>query len=331
MLRVQEFWCRCLAALGLFAVVVMTGGPAPAQSGDYPMRPVRIIVPYPAGGSTDNIARPLAERLSQALSQQFVVENRGGAGGALGAEMMAKATPDGYTIMITPQTPIVVLPNLRKMPYDPAKDFVPIARLSEVVTGFAVHPSLGVTTLKDFIALAKQHPGKYTFVSAGVGTITHLRGEMLKIMAGIDLLHVPYRGNGEALPDLLAGTVHAMFEAVVFPHVKSGKLTLLAVVDDERHPDFPSTPTIKESGFPEFEMPIWFGAYAPRGTPPAIIAKLHKEMSRVHDDKEFGARLMGFGMRVYSKADTPEEMAQRIAAQTGVFGDIIKKAKVAVD
>jgi tripartite-type tricarboxylate transporter receptor subunit TctC len=233
--------------------------------------------------------------------------------------------------MITPQTPIVVLPNLRKVGYDPAQDIVPIARMSEVITGFAVHPSVGVTTLKDFIALAKANPGKYTFCSAGVGTITHLRGEMLKIMAGIDLLHVPYKGNGEALPDLLAGNVHAMFEAIVFPHVKAGKLTLLAVVDDERHPDFPDTPTIKESGFPDYDMPIWFGAYAPRGTPQPIIDKLHREISRIHGDAELTARLMSQGMRVYAKAESPEEMRKRIAAQTVVFAEIIRKAKVAVE
>lgn len=316
-----------LLALAVFAAIVVWATPARARD-DYPNRPVRIIVPYPAGASTDTIARPLAERLSNALGQQFVVENRGGAAGVLGAEMMTKAAPDGYTIMVTPQTPIVVLPGLRKMPYDPAKDFIPIARMSEVITGFAVHPSLGVKTLPEFIALAKKHPGKYSFVSAGVGTITHLRGEMLKIMAGIDLLHVPYRGNGEALPDLLAGTVHAMFEAVVFPHVKKGKLTLLAVVDDERHPDFPETPTIKESGFPDFDMPIWFGAYAPQGTPSSIIKKLHRAISSIHDDKDFGARMMEMGMRIYPSAERPEDISIRIAAQAAVFADIIKKANI---
>ena len=217
------------------------------------------------------------------------------------------------------------------MPYDPARDFVPIARMSEVITGFAVHPSLRVKTLGEFIALAKANPGKYSFVSAGVGTITHLRGEMLKVLSGIDLLHVPYRGNGEALPDLLAGNVHAMFEAVVFPHVKSGKLILLAVVDDERHPEFPNTPTIKESGFPDYDMPIWFGAYAPHGTSNSIIKKLHKEISRIHGDTQFQDKLMVMGMRVYGKADTPDEMAKRIAGQTHVFADIIKKAKVTID
>lgn len=297
----------------------------------YPTRPVRIIVPYPAGASTDNIARPLAERLSRALGQHFVVENKGGAGGALGAEVMAKSAPDGYTIMMTPQTPIVVLPSLRKMGYNAETDFLPIARMSEVITGFAIHPSLGVTTLKDFIALAKQRPGQIVFVSAGVGTITHLRGEMLKLMAGIDMLHVPYKGNGEALPDLLAGNVHAMFEAVVFPHVKAGKLTLLAVVDDVRHPDFPDAPTIKESGFPDYDMPIWFGAYAPRGTPPEVIEVLHREISRIHGDADFTAKLMSQGMRVYDKAERPKEMAKRIAAQTLVFRDILVRANVTVE
>jgi len=200
--------------------------------------------------------------------------------------------------------------------------------MSEVITGFAVHPSLGVKTLQEFIALAKANPGKYTFCSAGVGTITHLRGEMLKVLAGINLMHVPYKGNGEALPDLLAGNVHAMFEAVVFPHVKAGKLTLLAVVDDVRHPDFPDTPTIKESGFPDYDMPIWFGMYAPSGTPAAIIDKLHREVSRIHGDNEFGARLMALGMRVYDKPESPADMLRRIEAQRVMFADILNKAGV---
>ncbi len=316
--------------LFLTALLVLLTSSVFAQNA-YPTRPVRIIIPYPAGASTDNIARPVAERLSRALGQQFVVENKGGAGGALGAEVMTKAAPDGYTIMVTPQTPIVVLPSLRKVGYNAETDFLPIARISEVITGFAVHPSLGVTSLKDFIALAKQQPGRIVFVSAGVGTITHLRGEMLKLMAGIDMLHVPYKGNGEALPDLLAGNVHAMFEAVVFPHVKAGKLTLLAVVDDVRHPDFPDAPTIKESGFPDYDMPIWFGAYAPRGTPDDVIALLHREISKVNGDSEFAARLMTQGMRVYDKAETPKEIRKRIEAQTVVFRDILHRAKVTID
>lgn len=304
--------------------------PAQAQD-DYPSRPVRIIIPYPAAASTDNIGRPLADRLSRAFGQQFVIENRGGAGGTLGAELLTKSAPDGYTLMITPQTPIVVLPSLRKVGYDPKNDFIPVARMSEVITGFAVHPSLGVKTLPEFIALAKAKPGKIVFVSAGVGTITHLRGEMLKVLAGIDMLHVPYKGNGEALPDLLAGNVHAMFEAVVFPHVKAGKLTLLAVVDDVRHPDFPDTPTIKESGFPDYDMPIWFGTYAPRGTPRAIIDKLHLEISRIHGDQDFAAKQMALGMRVYAKAETPEEIRARIEAQRVTFANIIKTAQIVVE
>ena len=321
---------RRVVLSALVAFCAFCALPALAQS-DYPNHPVRIIVPYPAGGSTDNIARPLAERLSRALGQQFVVENRGGAGGIIGAEALAKSTPDGYTIMVSPQTPMVVLPNLRKVNYDPQKDVVPIGRMTEVVTGFACHPSLGVKTLPEFIALAKQKPGEITFVSAGVGTITHLRGELLKLMAGIDLMHVPYKGNGEALPDLLAGVSHCMFEAIVFPYVKAGKLNLLAVVDDERHPDFPDTPTIKEQGFPDYEAPIWFGAYVPRGTPAPIMQKLHREIAKIHDDKEFRERQMTYGMRVYPRAETPEEISQRIAAQTLVFAEIIKKAGVAAE
>jgi len=314
----------------LSTLLVFGALPALAQA-DYPTHPVRIIIPYPAGGSTDIIARPLAERLSKSLGQQFVVENRGGAGGMIGAEALAKSAPDGYTIMISPQTPLVVLPSFRKANYDPVRDFIPIGRMTEQVGGLAVHTSLGVKTLAEFVALPKRRPGEISFVSAGPGTVTHLRGELLKLMAGIDLLHVPYKGNGEALPDLLAGNTHAMFEAVVLPYVKAGRLTLLCIVSDERHPDFPDTPTIKEAGYPDYDAPLWFGAYAPRGTPQPILDKLVREIARIHDDAEFRERQMSFGMRVYPKAETPEEIAKRMAAQAVVFADIIKKAGITAE
>lgn len=325
-------WRHCLTALLTLSGALTFGAPLAIAQSDYPNRPVRIVVPFPAAGIADHIGRPLAERLSRALGQQFVIENRGGASGALGAEAVAKAVPDGYTIMITSQVPLVVLPNLRKIAYDPLNDFLPVARMGEVGGGLAVHPSLGVTTLRDFIALAKRNPGKYSFVSAGIGTITHLRGEMLKLVAEIDLLHVPYKGNSEALPDLLAGNVHAMLESIVFPHVKSGRLTMLAVLDDERHPDFPNVPTIKEAGLPDYNnLPIWFGLYAPRGTPPPIVERLRKELALIHDDKEFAARMMTLGIRVYATAEAPAEISKQLTAQTLVYGDIIRKAKIAME
>jgi len=321
----QMFWRLCQAALLLLGAL-----PAWAQA-DYPNRPVRVIIPYPPGAGTDLIARPVAEQLSRALGQQFVVEHRSGAGGALGAEALAKSPPDGYTLMITPQAPIVILPYLRKVGYDPIKDIVPIARMSEIVTGIVVHPSLGVKTLGDYVALAKQKPGYITYASGGAGTITHLRAELFKSMAGIDLLHIPYRGNGEAIPDLLAGNVHTMIEATIFPHVKAGKLTLLAILDDERVADFPDVPTIKEAGFPKYELPIWFGAYAPTGTPRPIIEKLHNEIARIQADDALGAKLALGGMRLIGKSPPLDTLEPYIAQQTKQLTDLIEKANIRVD
>jgi len=321
----KSFWRFCQVALALICTV-----PAWAQ-GDYPNRPVRVIIPYPPGAGTDLIARPVAEQLSRALGQQYVVEHRSGAGGALGAEALAKSPPDGYTLMITPQAPIVVLPYLRKVGYDPVKDIIPIARMSEVVTGIVVHPSLGVRTLQEYVALARQKPGYITYVSGGAGTITHLRAELFKLMAGIDVLHIPYRGNGEAIPDLLAGNVHTMIEAVVFPHVKAGKLVLLAILDNERHPDFPDTPTMKEAGFPEYDLPIWFGTYAPAGTPRPIIERLHNEIARIQEDDALRAKLAVAGMRLYRKAEPLNALNAYVVQQTKVLTELIEKANIKVD
>ena len=315
--------------VGLVLAAVLGVGSVSAQT-DWPSRPVRIIIPYAAGASTDSLVRGIAEKLQAALNQPFVVENRGGAAGALGTELVAKAAPDGYTILMSPQAPIVVLPHLRTMAYDPLKDFVHVDRLGESIAGIAVHPSVGAKTLAEFIALAKKSPGKFTFVSAGVGTVNHLRGEMLKLLAGIDLLHIPYKGTGEALADLLAGNVSLMFESSVFPHVKSGKLVLLAMLD-ERNPEFPDVPNMKEAGFPEFDLPIWTGAYLPRGTPPAIVEKLHLALAKIHEDKELAAKLEAAGMRLYPKTGSLSELADRLASEATRFGDLIKKANVKLD
>ena len=218
-----------LAGLGgALASPLLGGVPRPAQAqADYPSRPVRCIVPYAAGGGTDFIARGTTEKLSRQTGQQFIVEHRAGAAGALGAESVVKATPDGYTLLLTPQGPIQLLPHLRKLAYDPLKDLIPVGRMAEQIAGMAVHPSLGVKNMAEFIALLKKNPGKYTYATAGVGSVNHLRAETFKLMAGVDMMHVPYKGVGEALPDLLSGVVQCMFDSVIFPHAKAGKLTMM--------------------------------------------------------------------------------------------------------
>src|SRR6185295_4267042 len=261
--------CLAVLMLGAFA------GPAQAQRAtDYPNRPVRIVVPYAAGGPTDFIARGTAEKLSQQMGQQFFIENRGGAAGALGAEAVVKSTPDGYTLLLTPQAPIQLLPHLRKLNYDPIKDLIPVGRMSEQIAGFAVHPSLGVKNMTEFVALAKKNPGKFTFGTAGVGSVNHLRVETLQLMV----------------------------DSIVLQPSKSGHLTLLSVLTPERYSEFPDVATMREQGFPDYDVPVWFGTYAPAGVPEPILEKLHREIAKIHSDAEFQAKQFAGGHFVYREA-----------------------------
>ncbi len=319
-------------AAGFAAPLLTTSsGPALAQAGDYPNRPVRMVVPYAAGGGTDFIARGLAEKLSQQTGQQFVIEYRGGAAGALGTEAVVKSTPDGYTLLLTPQAPIQLLPHLRKLNYDPLKDLVPVGRMSEQIAGFAVHPSLGVKTMGEFVALAKKNPGKFTFGTAGVGSVNHLRVETLKLMAGIDLLHVPYKGVGEALPDVLAGTIQLMVDSIVLQPAKAGKLTLLSVLTAERYSDFPNVATMREQGFPDYDVPVSFGTYAPGGVPGPILEKLNREIGKIHTDAEFRAKQLAGGNLVYKEALSIEQLRERIVKDSARFGALIRQANIKLD
>ena len=318
---------------GLTAAMLNTlSGPALGQGAtDYPNRPVRMIVPYAAGGGTDFIARGLAERLTQQTGQQFVIEYRGGAAGALGTEAAVKSTPDGYTLLLTPQAPIQLLPHLRKLSYDPMKDLIPVGRMSEQIAGFAVHPSVGVKTMGEFVALAKQNPGKYTFGTAGVGSVNHLRVETLKLMAGINLLHVPYKGVGEALPDLLGGVIHVMVDSIVLPAAKAGKVTLISVLTPERYSEFPDVATMREQGFPDYDVPVWFGTYAPAGVPEPILEKLHREIAKIHTDTEFHAKQFAGGNLVYREALSIPELRERITKDSVRFADLIRRANIKLD
>lgn len=322
-----------LAGLGAAAATPLLGinpGAAQAQT-DYPTRPVRCIVPYAAGGGTDFIARGTTEKLSRQVGQQFIVEHRAGAAGALGTEAVVKSTADGYTLLLTPQGPIQLLPHLRKLAYDPLKDLIPVGRMAEQIAGMAVHPSLGVKTLAEFVALVKKNPGKYTYATAGVGSVNHLRAETFKLMAGIDLLHVPYKGVGEALPDLLSGVVHCMFDSVIFPHARAGKLTMMTVLGAERYSEFPDVPTMKEQGYPDFDVPVWFGMYAPLGTPVPIMEKLHREIATIHTDEDFRAKQFAGGTQVYREALSLPQLRERVAQQSVQFADLIRRADIKLD
>ena len=300
-----------------------------AQAQNWPERAVKIILPYAPGGATDAIGRPWADKLSQAFGQQFVIENRGGAGGMIGAEAATKSPPDGYTLFLTPNAPLSVLPTLRKTPYDPVKSFEPVGRVGDVINGFVIHPSVGVKTFKEMVEYAKKNPGKLNFGSSGSGTSTHLRLEMLKYKNGIDILHIPYRGGADTLNDVLPGTVHMMNEPVSLPHVKAGKLILLNINGSERHPDFPDVPTLTELGVMGADVPIWFSIYAPAGTPKDIIAKLNAKMIEIAKTDDMKSKLIA--VNAVAPLQSPEEMAKHLLEDTKANGELIKAANIKIE
>jgi tripartite-type tricarboxylate transporter receptor subunit TctC len=317
--------------LGLAGATLAAGfsSKAAAQAQGWPDKPVKLILPYAPGGATDLIGRPWSEKLSQAFGQQFVIENRGGAGGMIGTEAASKAAPDGYTFLLTPNATLTVLPNMRKTPYDPVKSFEPVARVGDLVCGFVIHPAVGPKNFKEMIAYAKANPGKLSYGSAGLGTSTHLRVEMLKYRAGIDILHVPYRGSADALNDLLPNTVQMMNEINVIPHVKAGKLILLNINHSTRHADFPDVPTLTEHGLPNSDVPIWYSVQAPVGTPKDIMAKLNAKIIEIAKTDEMKARMQGINVVV--PIQTPEEMTKHLVEDLGRNGEVIKAANIKLE
>ena len=317
--------------LGAVGAALAAGVPlrASAQAQSWPDKPVKLILPYGPGGASDLIGRPWAEKLSQAFGQQFVIENRGGAGGMIGTEAASKAAPDGYTFLLTPSATLTVLPTMRKTPYDPVKSFDPVARVGDLVCGFVIHPAVGVKTFQELIAYAKANPGKLAFGSAGLGSASHLRIEILKHRAGIDILFVPYRGSADALTDLLANTVQMMNEINPIPHVKAGKLILLDINHTERHPDFPDVPTLTELGYPNSDVPVWFSIYAPAGTPKDIVAKLNAKVVEIAKTDEMKARMRSINVVV--PIQTPEEMAKYLIEDTARNAEVIRVANIKLE
>jgi tripartite-type tricarboxylate transporter receptor subunit TctC len=317
--------------LGLAGATLAAGlsSRAWAQAQGWPDRAVKIIVPYAPGGATDAIARPWAEKLSQAFGQQFVIENRGGAAGMIGTEAAAKAAPDGYTLLLTPGATLAVLPLLRKTPYDPIKSFEPVGRVGDVINGFVIHPSVGVKTFKEMVEYAKKNPGKLTYGSSGNGTATHLRLEMLKYKMGIDILHIPYRGGADTLNDVLPGTVHMMNEPVSIPHAKAGKLILLAINGPVRHPDFPDVPTLTELGVTGADVPIWFSIFAPAGTPKDIITKLNAKVLEIAKTDDMKAKMIAVNAIV--PLQSPEEIAKHLVEDTKANAELIKAANIKIE
>jgi tripartite-type tricarboxylate transporter receptor subunit TctC len=320
MLRLATVVALALAALP----VSLT--PAFGQSAaDWPNKSVRVIVNFGPGGSADNTMRPFAERLSKSLGQQFVIENRGGASGALGLEAMAKSAPDGYTFAVTPALSVIILPHLRKTPYDPLKDLQPVARMTDGTLLFAVHPSIPANTIAEFIEYGKKNQGKISWGTAGVGSYGHIMAEVFKMQSKLDILHVPYRGGGESLADFLAGVVQIHADPNTMPHVSAGKAKLLAVLDRKRLPDFPNVPVMSEI-FPEMDFLAWFAMYAPAGTPAPIISKLVAEMKKIAAEPDMTPLLAKTALA--PSVSTPEELAALTAKDHARFGKIIKEANI---
>jgi tripartite-type tricarboxylate transporter receptor subunit TctC len=316
------------AAAGASASLLAGTRPGFAQ-GAWPTKPVKLILPYAPGGATDLIGRPWADKLTQAFGHPFVIDNKGGASGAIGTELAARSAPDGYTFLLTPGATLTVLPQLRKVGYDPAKDLVPVARVGDLVCGFVIVPSLGINTIQELIAYAKKNPGKLAYGSAGLGTYSQMRIEMLKDKAGIDILHVPYRGSADALNDLLSGQVHMMNEINVIPHVRAGKLKLLNINYSSRHPDFPDVPTLTEAGVADADVSIQYTLQAPAGTPKDIINALNKKVVEIAQTPDMIKRMRDINVVV--PLQTPEEIKTEQDAQIAANGRLIKAANIKLD
>lgn len=294
----------------------------------WPDKPVRVIVPFAAGGGTDVLARPWAEALGRAFGQQFVIENRGGASGLIGTEAAAKSPPDGYTLLVTGATTTVAIPLMRKVNYD-ADGLMPIARMGDVACGFVINASVGPKTLAEVIAYAKANPGKLAFGSSGNATTPHLRYEIFKLKTGLDILHVPYRGGADSLNDLLAGNIQLMNEPVTLPHVKAGKLHLFTVNHSQRLADFPNVPTMTEAGYPNSDVPIWFTLWAPPGTPKEIVQKLNAKCVEIAKTDDMKAKIHLAGC--VPVINTPEEIMAFRDQDRKALAELIKAANIKME
>ena len=312
----------------LVAAIATIGFAVSAVAQEYPARTVRMIVPFPPGGGTDYFGRIIAQKLTENLGATFVVDNRGGAGGIIGTEVAAKSKPDGYTIILV-STSHAINPSLhRKLPFDPARDFAPVTMLASGPLLLVVHPSLPARNVRELIALAKARPGMLAVASAGNGTPPHLAVELFKTMTRVDMVHVPYKGNGPAYTDLIAGQVPVMFPSITtaLPIAKSGKVRALAVTSAARSRIAPELPTISEAGVPGYELSSWYGLLAPAGTPAAIVNRLQQEVAKVFKAADLAEKLLALG--VEPLANAPHEFAKALAAEIAKWNKLARAAGI---
>jgi tripartite-type tricarboxylate transporter receptor subunit TctC len=300
---------------------------------DYPTHPIKLVVPYAAGGPTDLLGRLVADYLGRDLKQVVIVENKAGAQGAIGAEMVARSEPDGYTLLVAAASIIVLNPILyKKLSYDPVRDFRMLALVTDLPVVMEINPSVPAKTLAEFVAYAKQNPGKLNFGSAGTGGTIHLAGEMFKEMAGVQMTHVPYKGAGPALADLLAGNIQVMFDSLstALPPIKSGSLRALGVSSERRSPDLPDVPTIAESGYPDYRVSVWYGIAAPAKLPDDIAAKISASVDRALNDDAFRASLEKIGFPVF-RPRSAAAINDFIDADRARWSNVVRTQNISLD
>ena len=319
---------RLLAAALPLALAM---GPAAAQQ-DYPNKPIRLIVPFTPGGVTDTGARVVADKLGARLGQSVVVDNRPGASGNIGTQMVAAAAPDGYTLLLGFDGTLVINPHVyAKVPFDTLKDFVPVSKIGDAVLIIVVHPSVSAKTLSELVAYSKTNPGGVSYGSAGTGSTPHLAGELLKARTGADFVHVPYKGGGQSMTDVVGGSLPMLYTAVAgaYPFVQKGQIRPIAVSSAQRLASLPEVPTVAESGVPGFESSSWIGILAPAKTPQPIVERLQRELHAVVQSPEVRDRLASLG--ISALGNTPAEFGQQIRADLAKYDQIVKAAKVRVD
>ncbi|HQR21488.1 MAG TPA: tripartite tricarboxylate transporter substrate binding protein [Burkholderiaceae bacterium] len=315
----------------LLAALLVSVAPSLAFGQAYPAKPIRLVVPFPPAGATDILSRELARHLSERLRQQVVVDNRPGAGGTIGSDIVAKSAPDGYTIQMATSSTHSIGPSLNpKIPYNALTDFTPIAHVADSANVLVVAPNVKAANVKELVALLQANPGRYNFGSSGNGTIVHLTGELFKSMTGTYIVHIPYRGTALVIPDMVTGQIHILFDNVAsaMPHLKDGKLRALAVTSAQRSPLLPDLPTVAES-VPGFESTTWFGVFGPKGMPPDIVQKLNSEINAVLKSAEFRDRLKTLG---YDAAGgTPADFARVVASDSAKWSKLIRERRITTE
>ncbi len=321
----MSVWCAIVLAL-------VTSVNAYAQPTSYPNRPVRVVVPFPPGGLNDVVVRVIAQKLGENLGQSVIIENRGGATGTIGTAAVAKAPADGYTLLSSGSTTVAVAPHLySKLPYDQAKDLVAVGRIGAVSSIVLLHPSVPATTMGELIALMKAKPGTINFGSGGSGGSQHIGAELLKTLTGVQMTHVPYKGGGPAMIDLVAGQIAMMIEPMptALPQMRAGKVKALAVTTPQRSSAVPNLPTVSEAGVPGYDLTIWLGFFAPAGTPHEVIAKVNAELARVLRTPEMRERLAQQGVDVI--IDSPEEFGAYVNGELARWGKVVRDSGAKLD